>query len=216
MELIYPWKKRKFFILRKNKIALLGVGGNFLDIFEAISDIGKFQLLGYINPIEDIFLKQTLDLNYLGTEKDFNTKDIDGLIITFAGLGKDIINRKIAFEKYSRKTISLIFKTSSISKYAKISASGVIIFVNTVIKSFTNIHENVFINSGCIIGHHVLINKNSVISLGVIIGGKTTIEEEVFIGMGARIFQGLTIGKGSIIGAGAIVRKSLPPNSRFI
>ena len=155
------------------------------------------------------------DLVYLGNEKEFNFKKVEGLIITFAGIGKEIYLRKLSFEKYKKISLSLIFKDTSISKYCEISEKGVIIFGQTIIKSFTTIEENIFINSGTIIGHHVKIKKNTVISIGVIIGGRATIGEEVFIGMGAKIFQGVKIGKGSIIGAGVIVRKDIPNYSKI-
>ena len=202
-------------LLKKKRIVLLGAGGNCLDIFEALNEIGEYEICGYINHVEDPFLKNQLDLNYIGTEKDLDLTTLEGLIITFAGIGKNINARKLAYEKYKNYSPSLLFKDSSISKSCKISDKGVIIFGQTVIKSFTNIQDNVFVNSGTIIGHHVEIKKNTVISLGVLIGGRATIGEEVFIGMGAKIFQGIKIGKGAIIAAGAIVRKDVPEYSKF-
>ena len=198
----------------KLKIALLGAGGNTIDIFEQLKEFSEYEILGYFNKSEDNLIKNLTD--YLGTEADLDMSSLDGLIITFAGIGRTIASRKAAFEKYNQRALSLFFKESLISKYSQISKKGVIIFGSTVVKSFTNIEDNVFINSGSIIGHHVNIKRNCVISLGVIIGGKSTIEEEVFIGMGARIFQGVKIGKCSIIGSGVIVRKDLPPNSKVL
>ena len=202
--------------MAKLKIALLGAGGNTIDIFEQLKEFTEYETLGYFNKSEDHLIKNFTDLNYLGTESDLDIGSLDGLVITFAGIGRTIALRKAAFEKYKQIALSLFFKESLISKYSQISKKGVIIFGSTVVKSFTNIEDNVFINSGAIIGHHVNIKRNCVISLGVIIGGKSTIEEEVFIGMGARIFQGVKIGKCSIIGSGVIVRKDLPPNSKVL
>ena len=201
--------------LVKTKIVLPGAGGNCLDIYEALIEIGKYEICGYLNPIEDLLIKEQTDLNYLGNEKNFNFKNIDGLVITFAGLGRNIKSRKLAFEKYKKNSISLLFKNASISNYCNVSDKGVVIFGQTVVKSFCKIEENIFINSGTIIGHHVEIKKNTVISIGVFIGGGAIIGEEVFIGMGARIFQKVKIGKGSIIGAGVIVRKDIPDYSKI-
>ena len=198
------------------KIALLGAGGNSLDIVEAVNEIGGFEIIGYLNKNEDYFLKESIKLKYLGSEDEFNYSTLDGLIITFAGLGEKIKARKLTFKRHSEIIPSIIFKKSSISKFSNISKKGVMIFGSTVLKSFCNIEDNVFINSGTIIGHHVTIKKHSVISIGVLIGGRVTIEEDVFIGMGAKIFQNVCIGRGSIIGAGVIVRKDLKPYSKVL
>ena len=94
----------------KNKIVLLGAGGHCLDIFEALNEIGEYEISGYINNIEDPFLKEQSDLKYVGTEKDYDFRNTDGLIITFAGVGNKINSRKLAFEKYKNYSPSLIFK----------------------------------------------------------------------------------------------------------
>jgi len=195
----------------KKEVILIGSGGNTLDIFETLEKL-NFKVKGYIDKVKDINLE---NLEYLGND-DVKLSENDLVIITFAGIGKGIALRRKFFNIYKKYCISLIFPNCSVSKFSKISNKGVLICGSSLIKSCVSIEENVFINSGTIIGHHTIVKSNSVISLGVLIGGNVCIEENVFIGMGARIFQGVTIGKDSIVGAGCIIRKDLEPNSRII
>ncbi len=196
-----------------NKIALIGLGGNIYDIYEALT-IKNYSVVGYIDNSRDKEVEDLLSLNYLGNDKSFKNSNRFNTIITFAGIGKKIDLRKSIFKIYKNSCMSFVFPNTSTSKYSKISSKGVIIFGNCTIKSFAIIEENVFINTGAIIGHHSVIKKNTVISIGVRIGGNVNIGEGVFIGMGAMIFQNINIGSGAIIGAGAVIRKDVPINGR--
>tara|TARA_Y100000589_G_C26975089_1_gene556183 strand:- start:192 stop:794 length:603 start_codon:yes stop_codon:yes gene_type:complete len=197
----------------KDNIALIGIGGNIYDIYEALK-IKNYSVIGYVDNFRDKSVEDSLSLNYLGNDRTFASNNKFSTLITFAGIGKEIDLRKKIFDIYKSSCISFIFPNTSISEFSDISGKGVLIFGNCTIKSFSNIEENVFINTGTIIGHHSIIRKNTVISIGVRIGGNVNIGEEVFIGMGAMIFQSINIGRGAIIGAGAIVRKDVPINGR--
>ena len=185
----------------ENNITLIGLGGNVIDIYEALKN-KKYIIQGYVDISRNKNLEQKLDIKYLGSDKDFKKLNKKNLLITFAGVGRNIVLRKKIFELYKDYCITFLFPESTVSGFAKISSKGVLIFGNTTIKAFCEIKDNVFINTGTIIGHHTIIKNNCVISIGVMIGGNVIIEEDVFIGMGAMIFQNITIGKGSIIGAG--------------
>ena len=197
----------------KNNIALIGIGGNIYDIYEALI-IKKYCVIGYVDNLRDKKVEDSISLNYLGNDKTFEKTNKYRTLITFAGIGKEINLRKKIFDLYKSSCISFVFPNTSISKFSKISSKGVLIFGNCTVKSFSIIEDNVFINTGTIIGHHSVIKKNTVISIGVKIGGNVNIGEEVFIGMGAMIFQNIKIGRGAIIGAGAIIRKDVPINGR--
>ena len=195
-------------------IALIGLGGNLYDIYEALR-IKNYCVIGYVDKTRDKEVENLLSINYLGNDKSFSNSSKCSTLITFAGIGKDIEFRKKVFDMYKISCVSFVFPNTSISKFADISSKGVLIFGNCTIKSFSIIKENVFINTGTIIGHHSVVGENTVISIGVKIGGNVNIGEEVFIGMGAMIFQNINIGKGAIIGAGQIIRKDVPINGRI-
>ncbi len=201
--------------INNKEVVLIGCGGNFFDIAEALLNKG-YKISGYVNDIRNSIIEDKLSIKYFGNDQEYKNKNNKNSLITFAGVGKSIKLRKKAFLLYKETCFSFTFPDSKISNFAQISPNGVLIFGSTTIKSFCNIMDNVFINTGSIIGHHTSIKSNTVISTNVKIGGNVIIEEDVFIGMGAMIFEDLTIGKGSIIGAGKVIRKNISPNEKVI
>tara|TARA_A100001035_G_C27536966_1_gene387882 strand:- start:40 stop:642 length:603 start_codon:yes stop_codon:yes gene_type:complete len=199
--------------MNKN-IVLIGLGGNTYDIYEAL-EFNNYSVIGYVDINRKEKVEELISINYLGNDETFKNLNNLETIITFSGIGKGISLRKKIFTHYQDSCISFIFPKTTISKFANISSRGVLIFGNCTVKAYSEIHDNVFINSGTIIGHHCILRKNTVISIGVKIGGNVDIGEEVFIGMGAMVFQNVNVGKGAIIGAGAVVRKDVPPNGRI-
>jgi sugar O-acyltransferase (sialic acid O-acetyltransferase NeuD family) len=73
------------------------------------------------------------------------------------------------------------------------------------IAPFSQIGEDVYISTGAIIGHHVVIKDHCFISSGTRIGGHVTIESYCFIGLNATIRNRVRIGESSVIGAGALI-----------
>tara|TARA_B100000242_G_scaffold293574_1_gene272140 strand:+ start:8557 stop:9189 length:633 start_codon:yes stop_codon:yes gene_type:complete len=201
--------------INNKEVVLIGCGGNIFDIAEALLNKG-YKIIGYVNDKSNPILEDLLSIKYFGDDQEYLNKNSKNSLITFAGIGDGIKSRKKAFSLYKDTCLSFTFPDSKISNFAQISSKGVLIFGSTTIKSFCKIMDNVFINTGSIIGHHTTIKSNTVISINVKVGGNVIIEEDVFIGMGAMIFEGLTIGKGSIIGAGKVIRKNISSNEKVI
>jgi sugar O-acyltransferase (sialic acid O-acetyltransferase NeuD family) len=190
------------------KIVLVGVGGNFMDIYEDVLGAG-IRVSGYT----DFNEAKDMPVPYLGNDDDVVACP-ENVIITIGGIGEKISVREKVCNIYDGRNFSYVFQSALVSKTANISkASGVLILHNCLIKSHAEICKGVFINSGCIVAHHVKIGDYSQLSLGVIIGGNTTIGRRCFIGMGARIFQATKIGDNSIIAANSTVSRDVPPNS---
>lgn len=84
-----------------------------------------------------------------------------------------------------------------------------------IVNPFVNVHENVTILSGAVIGHHTTILSNCYICQRVITNGLVSIGENCFIGAGSNIMDGVTIGKDCFIGGGACVRHDIPDGSFY-
>ncbi|UCQ29542.1 acetyltransferase (plasmid) [Edwardsiella tarda] len=121
-------------------------------------------------------------------------------------------------------------------KKAGISMCGDVTIVPNIYFEFAKIilHDNVFINSGCIFldNETITIKSDAMIGPGVIIATVShhvapalrhndnikkpvTICENAWIGAGAIIFPGVTVGKNSIVAAGSVVNKNVPKNTIF-
>ena len=138
--------------MNKN-IAIIGLGGNLFDIYEALK-VKKYSVVGYVDNCRNKDVEDLISINYLGNDKTFANLNKCNTLITFAGIGREIALRKKIFDNYKDSCITFIFPNTSISKFSIISSKGVLIFGNCTLKSFSKIEENVFINTATIIGHH--------------------------------------------------------------
>jgi len=193
------------------QVALIGVGGLFLDIYEELESQG-FEIIGYIDKERNL----NIDLPYLGDD-DCDLETSVKKVITVGGIGKQISLRTRLFNVHKGNIINLFFNKAHISRYCKYgNDSGVLVFHCSIVRSRVVLGENIFLNAFCNIGHDTEIGDNAVMSNGVLIGGNVKIGRDCFIGQRANIFQGVTIGNDCLIGANALVTKNVPDNSFVI
>lgn len=110
---------------------------------------------------------------------------------------------------------TFIHPSAVISRYSKISKTGVIINAFSHVQANTIVESNVVVLSGVVICHDNTIGRNSFIADHVTIGAFTTIGEEVFLGQGSLSISGKvkTIGSNAFIGARALLTKDVPIGS---
>lgn len=113
------------------------------------------------------------------------------------------------------KVPTIIHPSAIISRFAKISNTGVYISAFSHIQADTVIDEGVIILSGVNISHTNHIHPYCFIAGGATIGAYTELEDEVFVGQGALTISGKVskIGRKAYIGARSLVTKSINPNS---
>src|SRR5690606_3311408 len=80
------------------------------------------------------------------------------------------------------------------------------------INTNTRIGSHVIINTGVIIEHDSEVHDNVNLSPGVIVGGRCKIFEGAFIGSNSTLRARSNIGKNSIIGMNSMVLKDIPEN----
>lgn len=117
--------------------------------------------------------------------------------------------RKTIVDQLNCRFISAIHPQSVIADSVKISEGTVVM-------------ANVSVNSGTIIGRHVILNTNSSVDHDCKIGdfvhispqvglaGNVDVGEGTHIGIGACVIQGIKIGKWATIGAGAVIIRDVP------
>jgi sugar O-acyltransferase (sialic acid O-acetyltransferase NeuD family) len=86
----------------------------------------------------------------------------------------------------------------------------------TICQPYSQIGKNVFVGSGCIIGHGTLIGDNCFLGSGVIIGGNVSIGANSFLGTGCIIRNDIKIAEKCVIGAGVTLLESTTPSSVYI
>lgn len=188
-------------------IIVVGYSGHSYVIIDSAIENG-FNILGYTE--NKIKIKNPYNLTYLGNEFDEN---FEGWRLTnsfIIGVGDNKIREKIfLFLKQKNKNIiSIIDKTSSISKKSKIG-NGSFINKNAIVNAFSVLGNNIILNTGCIIDHNCSIGNSVHIGPGAVITGNVNIGNRSFVGANAVIKPGIKIGKDVIIGAGTVVLKDI-------
>lgn len=109
---------------------------------------------------------------------------------------------------------TLIHPTAIISRFCKISNTGVVIGALTEIQNDVVINKNVTIRTNVVIGHNSEIEENCFIGPKALVGAYIHVERNAFIGQTSVLVSGKvdTVGTGSIIGAGSIVTKPVEAN----
>lgn len=90
--------------------------------------------------------------------------------------------------------------------------TGVIICPRTIISTNVQIGDFVLMNTFCIAGHDVTIERGCTLSAQCDLMGGAYLEEASFLGSGARIFPDMRVGTKAKIGAGSVVIRNVPAN----
>lgn len=195
----------------ENKIVLIGYSGHAFTLVDTAIESG-YHIIGYCEKKIKSF--NPYDLNYIGYEK---SKIFEGWKMCnnyIIGIGDNKIREKVSkiIKKNNKKIISIISKTSSISKTV-IIGDGTFINRNVSVNSFANIGENCILNTGSIIEHDCKIGNTSHIGPGAVLTGNVKIGDRVFVGANSVIKNDVQIGNDVIIGAGSVVINDVKNNS---
>jgi len=87
---------------------------------------------------------------------------------------------------------------------------GSVLFHRSIVQSGTVIGRHVILNTASTVDHDCKVDDFVHIAPGAILCGAVFIGEGTLIGAGATILPGVTIGKWCIIGAGAVVHRPIP------
>lgn len=196
------------------QIYILGIGHStplFIEIAEAC---------GYlIGGLYHFNSEKTGDYDHgykvLGSFEDLFLSDLSGnfFLLTMGDIGiKEQLLKKIIGKGGHVPT--LIHPTAIISRFSKISNTGVVIGALTEIQNDVVINKNVTIWTNVVICHNSEIEENCFIGPKALVGAYIHVGRNAFIGQASVLVSGKvnTVGAGSIIGAGGIVTKPVEAN----
>ena len=194
------------------KMYALGVGHNtpvFIDLAEQCG----YEILGLYHYNNDRTGEIDHGFQILGSFDDLFSKDnLQGknFLLTMGDNNiRSQVLQKILF--LGGNIPSIFHPTAVISRFAKISKTGVYISAFSNVQADTIIEDGTVVLSGVNISHTNKIGKYCFIAGGATIGAYTTMEDYVFIGQGALSISGKVnlIGSHSYIGARALLTKSV-------
>ena len=142
-------------------------------------------------------------------KKNFNTRDFH--IFLAISYGENNLARKNKFKEIKKMGYKFANYISSKSNYVSDIKHGenIAILENQSIQPFVKIEDNVFIWSGCVVGHHSLIKSHCWITSGANVGGNVKIGERCFLGLNSTLGHMVKIGENSFIGANCLLTRNL-------
>lgn len=197
------------------KVIGLGAGGHAKVIIEMLRCQGGCELVGLLDPTQELWGKHVLGVPVLGDDSLLSALADDGVGHFFVGLGGtgDTKPRQRLYElalHRGLKPIDAVHPRGVISPSAELGA-GVTVMADAVINACARLGVNVIVNTGAVVEHDCVIGDHVHIATGAQLASTVQVGPGAHIGAGATVRQCISIGEGSIVGAGAVVVANVSP-----
>jgi sugar O-acyltransferase (sialic acid O-acetyltransferase NeuD family) len=176
-------------------------------------DRKQFDILGFVDDNPDLWGRTLADLPVLGgfgwLQKNWSP-DLRGI----CGIGNTVIRKRVyqRAQGIGLKFTSLIHPSAQMSKYVELG-QGVVITAGTILTTQIEIHDHVFLNLSCTIGHDAVLEPYANCAPSCNISGDVRLKEGAHLGTGVQVIPNLTVGEWTRVGAGAVVIRDLPSHS---
>lgn len=199
---------KKLIIFGKGQIAEI-----FSEYFEKDSD---YEVVAYCADDEfckNKFFRRKPLIPFSSLKKNFPPKNYKiFLAISYKNNNLQRKNKFIEIKKKGYKFANYISSKSNFIANLK-HGENIAVLENQSIQPFVKIENNVFIWSGCVLGHHSVIKSHTWITSGANIGGNVKISEKCFLGLNSTVGQMVKIGENCFLGANSLITKNLKKNS---
>jgi sugar O-acyltransferase (sialic acid O-acetyltransferase NeuD family) len=190
-------------------ILIIGAGGHARPVISAISEMGRWNIVGI------------LDVNFRGQPEtigtipilggmdkihDFHLNKTDIAVASGDNLQRSNIQNMDYLSAF--KFPNIIHPTAYIDKYATVG-SGNFIGPFAYIGAMASIGSGNLINTKASIDHEVVLGDFSQLAPSSVVCGRCKIGDKVLIGANATVLNGLEIADETIVGAGAVIDKSI-------
>ncbi|MBU0983965.1 MAG: acetyltransferase [candidate division Zixibacteria bacterium] len=201
------------------KIVILGVGGNCIDILDTIRDINDdigrphFECVGFLDDKPSSHGMLFGDVKCLGPLNQAGELG-DCLFVNGIGSTANFWHKRRIIESTGvtdDRFATIIHPTASISRMATLGP-GTVVFQHATVTTNVTVGRHVIILPQAVISHDVTVGDYTCITGGVCISGGATIEQSCYLGSNCTIGNNLTIGEYSLIGMGSTVVKDVPRN----
>lgn len=193
----------------RQKLVILGAGGFAEEVADLVSEIQKFELIGFIESLDRQRCRQPLlGLPVIWIDE---VAQFQGPYRCVCAVGSPKQRRNFTQQVSSLglEFATVVHPTARIAPTASLGG-GAIVSVGAIVGAHTTIGAHAILNRGCLVGHHVQIGDCVTVSPGANIAGGSRIEELAYIAMGTVILEGISIGSRAVVGAGAVVTRDVP------
>ena len=202
------------------KLVLLGMGGNVLDIIDAVREINAlkptYQLLGYLT--RDAKGDEVAGLECLGDYSFARTMPDDVQLVgfdfatsTYTQWPDTIQSIRLPAERYA----TIVHPRAYVSPQASIG-HGSVILAGVTVGARAKIGNWVIILQNVALSHDNMIGDYSCVTSGASFSGGVRLEFNCYVGTNATIVDAARIGKQSLVGAGALIRHDVPAGEIWV
>jgi len=194
-------------VLESKSIYIFGYSGHAYVVIESILDLG-FTIKGYFD-IQKAH-HNPYNLEYMGSEKSVNLKQIIGSDFVFPCVGDNLLRDQMLqlFKEKGLKQCTIIDSTANVSPSAQIGVSSYV-GKGSIINAQAQIGDACIINSGAIIEHECGVSSACHIAPGAILCGNVQVGIKTLIGAKSVIRPNLSICGDVTLGAGSVLVKSI-------
>lgn len=193
----------------KNAVVPIGLSGNCVEIFEALS--ARFEVPAILDDKypNDTWGPLGVPVRRLNAAKDYHN---DTRFLMMIGSPKSFRQRAAIVERLgmdASRYATFRHPNSAVSRLCE-TGRGVIFFDGVLVTSNAHIEDHVQILPRSIIHHDVRIGAYSMVGSGVVVSGGVQIGSGCYIASGSVIRDGINIGNGAMVGLGSVVVKDVP------
>lgn len=204
-----------------DKVVLIGAGGHFQVVLEAIKDKRRQDEIGGVVDVNSdmtgaIWQADGYEVGGIDGYDDYPSLKRQGFkwFMVCVGSVRPPYAREMLYDEATKGglfpwTDAVIHPDASVLAGHRIG-SGSFVGAKAVVQLGARVSENVIINTGAIVEHHCVIGKHTHIATGAILAGEVQVGETVHIGAGAVIRQGLSIGDKAMVPMGVVVTRDVP------
>ena len=201
-------------MLESKSIYIFGYSGHAYVVIESILDLG-YTIKGYFD-IQKAN-QNPYDLEYMGSEKSVDLKQIVGSDFVFPCVGDNLLRNQMLqlFKENGLNQCAIIDPTVNVSPSAQIGVSTYV-GKGSIINAQAKIGDACIINSGAIIEHECGVSSASHIAPGAVLCGNVQVSNKTLIGAKSVIRPNLSICGDVTLGAGSVLVKSIENEGTWV
>jgi sugar O-acyltransferase (sialic acid O-acetyltransferase NeuD family) len=202
------------------KVAILGTGGNSVDILDTLHDANDaagrtlYDCVGFLDDDEALWgsvRHGTKVLGPLGAARELDgCRFVNGIGTPNNFLAKERIIAKTGVER--ERFVTVVHPTASVSRTATLGR-GTVVFQHVTITTNAQIGDHVIVLPNSVISHDDVIGDYTCIAGGVCISGGVRVGAACYLGTKSAVIGGIEIGDRCLIGMGSVVLSSVPAGS---
>lgn len=207
---------------RKPHIVVIGGGVHAVVVVDCIRTTRAAVVTGYVDrAAHDRSNMRRIAVPWFGEDaaltERFDRGLVDAAILGIAGIEHCALRPRLveSLNHFMHRWWTAIHPTAIVAAGVPIGG-GTVVFARAAVNPLARLGEQVVVNTGAVIEHHVIVEDYAVISPNATICGCARIGACAFIGAGATVLTNVTIGARAIVGAGAVVLRDVPDGATVV